>query len=58
MTRLPPQMAQALAASDPPYIEAALDQATGEYGSLDAYLEKRLGVGPAQRKLLQDRYLQ
>ena len=58
LDKLPPQVAEALAASDPPYIEAALDQAAVEYGSLDAYLEKRLGVGPAQRALLQDRYLQ
>ena len=46
------------AASDPPYIEAALDQAATEYGSLDAYLEKRLDVGPAQRARLQARYVQ
>ena len=58
LDKLPPQVAEALAASDPPYIEAALDQAAAEYGSLDAYLEKRLGVGPAQRALLQARYLQ
>ena len=58
LDKLPRQVAEALAASDPPYIEAALDQAAVEYGSLDAYLEKRLGVGPAQRALLQARYLQ
>jgi hypothetical protein len=36
----------------------ALDQAATEYGSLDAYLEKRLDVGPAQRARLQARYVQ
>lgn len=55
--RLPPKVTQALLASDPAYIEAALDQATAEYGSVDAYLEKRLGVGPEQRLLLRSRYL-
>ena len=58
LAKRPPQVAEALAASDPPYIEAALDQTATEYGSLDAYLEKRLGVGPAQRAQLQARYLQ
>ena len=58
MAHLPPDVAKALLASDPAYIEAALDHASAEYGSVDGYLEKRLGVGPGERAALRARYLQ
>ena len=39
------------------YVDAAIDAVTREYGSLDAYLETALGVGPEQIGKLRDAFL-
>lgn len=54
---LPPDVRQALLASDPAYINAALDSIIARHGSIDAYLQQKLGVGPAERAKLRQLYL-
>ena len=39
------------------FLEAALDTVDALPGGLDAYLQQRLGVGPAERQRLRERYL-
>lgn len=41
----------------PDYLRAAFDSIIAEYGSLDAYLEKALGVGAAERQRLRENLL-
>lgn len=55
LSHLTPSARRALLASDPAYIEAALDQASSEYGSLPRYLE-RLGIGARETRALRERY--
>jgi len=43
--------------SDPDYLSAAFASIRQHYGSVDAYLEKELGVGPEQRATLRKLYL-
>jgi protein-tyrosine phosphatase len=56
--KMPPEVMRAMEASDPAYIDTALDAATAKYGSLDAYLEQALGVGPKERAALRAKYLE
>ena len=44
--------------ADPAYIEATFDAIDARYGSLNAYLTRELGVGPAQRARLRALYLE
>ncbi len=39
------------------YLDAALDAVNEKYGNLDWYMEEQLGIGPAERKQLQEMYL-
>lgn len=55
---LSPEVVKALLATDPAYIKAALDEATTEYGSVNGYLDKKLGVEPKDILILRARYLQ
>ena len=57
-SRLGPDVMAALNASDPEFIQAALDSAASEYGSVEAYLEQVLKIGPAERAALKARYLE
>ncbi len=41
-----------------PYLHFALAQVEADYGSVEAFLEKELGVDAADRAVLRDRYLQ
>lgn len=56
--KLPPEARKVLSGTDAALIAAAFDQIRNDYGSLDAYLEKELGVSMEDRKLLQDLYLE
>lgn len=44
--------------ADPRFLQAAFDAAEREYGSLDAYLERAVGVTPDKRDQLRARYLE
>jgi protein-tyrosine phosphatase len=54
----PPEVMDELNKSDPAYIAAALDSISSSYGSVDAYLDKEMGVGSAQLAKLRARYLE
>lgn len=58
LAQLPPTAVNALMGTDPMYLSAAFDQIRHDYGSLDAYLERALGVSAADRAALQARYLE
>ncbi len=58
LTRLPPDVARVFLAADPAYLEAAFQAIDQQYGSVDAYLEHVLSVGPAQKAVLRSLYLQ
>lgn len=53
--RLPPEVMQVLMRTEPAYIEATFAAIEKQYGSVDAYLEKVLGVGPRERAALRAR---
>ncbi|MBW8786042.1 MAG: tyrosine-protein phosphatase, partial [Novosphingobium sp.] len=57
LASLPPESARLLAGVDGSYLDAAFDQIRRDYGSVDAYLRRELGVGPAQRAALRRRML-
>jgi len=57
LIRLPPDVAKVFLAADPAYLEAALQAIDHQYGSIDAYLEDVLSVGPAQKATLRSLYL-
>ena len=40
------------------YIDAALDEAIKQYGSMENYIRKGLGISDQEIKLLQDRLLE
>lgn len=52
LARLPREVVAPLVASDPAYIEAALDAMAAKYGSVDAFITKELGVTPAMKKVI------
>lgn len=54
--RLPPDVMQVMMRTEPAYIEATLDALTAEYGSVEAYLDKELGVSAADIAALRKRY--
>lgn len=54
---LPPEIARPLLGVEGPYLDAAFDQLRKDYGSVEAYLDKELGVGPAQVAALRRRML-
>lgn len=58
MSKLPPEVLKVLSGTDASLIAAAFDQIRSDYGSLDAYFEKELGVNTEDRELLQDIYLE
>lgn len=48
---------RALLESDPAYLKAAFDAIRKQYGSVDIYLTKKLGMGPQQLATLRSLYL-
>jgi protein-tyrosine phosphatase len=55
---LPADVQHAMMSADPAYIEAAFAAMESEYGSVDHYLDKELGIGPRQIKRLRALYLE
>ena len=53
---LDPHVAHVLWGVRPDFLQAAFDAAQAEWGGLDAFLERGLGVGPAQRQRLRELY--
>lgn len=58
LAKLPPDVIQALMGSEPAYIESTLDALTAEYGSVEGFLDKELGVTAADLAALRARYLE
>lgn len=58
LAKLPWETVEPLLASDPVYIEAALDALAKKYGSVDAFIEKQLGVTPAMKKAIRAHLLE
>lgn len=56
MAQIPPEVMQVLMRTEPAYIEATLDALAAEYGSVEGYLQKELGVTPAEIADLRRRY--
>ena len=48
---------QVINAADPRFLQAALDAIDREFGGLDAYVEKALGITDEKRDALRARYL-
>jgi len=55
---MPVLAAEVLFRAHPELIGVAFDAVRAEFGSLDAYFEQRLGLGPERRALLQERLLE
>ncbi len=58
LAKLPPPAIAALMGTDPVYLNAAFDQIRADHGSIDAYLERELGVTTADREVLKKMYLE
>jgi protein-tyrosine phosphatase len=57
MPGMSPDVARALMGVDGSYLDAAFDQMNKDYGSVDGYLKKELGVGPKEISILRKRLL-
>ncbi|QPF87744.1 tyrosine-protein phosphatase [Bradyrhizobium genosp. L] len=57
-SELPDDIRQVLGTVRAGFLEAAFEAIDAEYGSLDGYFRDGLGLGPAERKALDGRYLQ
>ncbi|WP_407164747.1 tyrosine-protein phosphatase [Bradyrhizobium sp. ORS 111] len=56
-TELPDEVRQVLGTVQQPFLNAAFEAIDADYGSLDGYFRDGLGLGPAERKALEGRYL-
>ncbi len=54
---LPPEVSAPLIGVERGYLEAAFDQITKDYGSVESYLERELSVGSKERKALRKKLL-
>lgn len=52
LARLPREVVAPLLASDPAYIEAALDAMAAKHGSVELFIERELGVTPAMKQAI------
>lgn len=52
LARMPREVVAPLLASDPAYIEAALDAMVASHGSVEAFIEQELGVTPAMKQAI------
>lgn len=57
LSALPAEVLQPLVGVEGPYLDAAFAQMKADYGSIEAYLEKELGVGPTEIETLKRRML-
>jgi len=57
-TELPDDVKQVLGTVRAAFLEAAFEAVEADYGSLDNYFRDGLGLGQAERKALEGRYLQ
>lgn len=55
---MPPETRKAMWAADPSYIEAALDAVNRDYGSIDVYMRRALGLTPVEIASLRRRLLE
>jgi protein-tyrosine phosphatase len=55
---LPEDVRQVLASVQPPFLAAAFEAIDADFGDLESYFVDGLGIGPAERKALQTRYLE
>ena len=55
---LPDHVKQVLGSVQPAFLGAAFEAIDADYGSLETYLQNGLGLGAAERKALEERYLQ
>ncbi|MGE4429602.1 MAG: tyrosine-protein phosphatase [Sphingobium sp.] len=58
LAKLPWEMLEPLLASDPAYIESALDALTQKYGSVEAFIEQELQVTPEMKKQIRANLLE
>jgi protein-tyrosine phosphatase len=58
LRKLPREVVMPIFRSEPAYIEAALSQSETQYGSVDGYLTKRLGITEAELTTMRARLLQ
>jgi protein-tyrosine phosphatase len=58
LAQLPVESREALWRSDPAYISAALDAIEREYGSVDVYLERELGLAKSEVQAIRAKLLQ
>lgn len=54
---LPPEVAHVLRSVQPDYLQAAFDAIDADFGSLDGFIERGLGLGAPERKRLRALYL-
>ena len=57
MAALPDDVAAPLIGVDGSYLDIAFNQLTQDYGSIDAFMEKELGVGPQEKAALRQKLL-
>ncbi len=57
LATLPAEVIQPLVGVEGGYLDAAFAQLKADYGSIEAYLDKELGVGPAEIEILKRRML-
>lgn len=57
LASLPPEVLQPLVGVEGEYLDAAFAQMKADYGSIEAYLEQELGVGPVEIETLKRRML-
>ena len=57
-TELPDEVKQVLGTVQAAFLNAAFEAVDADYGSLDGYFRDGLGLGPAERKAFEGRYLQ
>jgi protein-tyrosine phosphatase len=55
---LPDDVRQVLGTVQPPFLAAAFEAISADYGDLESYLASGLGLGPTERKALHERYLE
>ena len=57
-SELPDDVKQVLGAVQPAFLHAAFEAIDADYGNLDGYFRNGIGLGQAERKALEGRYLQ
>jgi protein-tyrosine phosphatase len=57
LAALPSEVLKPLVGVEGAYLDAAFAQLKADYGSIEAYLDKELGVGPAEIEALKRRML-